>query len=87
MAINNWSVTYTSARAIPGSGDRVPVGSKVVNSLAAAMNEEPVTDWVFEVRGEGVDGIVEFQRLVNEAGSASPGEFVARANGVVIASD
>ncbi|MFJ3309514.1 hypothetical protein ACIPSA_42045 [Streptomyces sp. NPDC086549] len=86
MAINNWSVTYTSAHPFPGSDDRVPVGSKLVNSLAAAMNEEPVTDWVFEVRGEAVDGIAEFQRLVDEAGSASPGEFIARTNGVVIAS-
>ncbi|HET6354613.1 hypothetical protein [Streptomyces sp.] len=87
MAINDWSVTYTSARPFPGSDDTVPVRGKLMNSLAAAMNEEPVTDWVFEVRGQVVDGIAEFQRLVDEAGSASPGEFIARTNSVVIASN
>jgi hypothetical protein len=78
MADTNWSVTYSDVRSA--------AANRQVAGLAAAMNEEPVTDWSFEVRGEPVADIVEFHRLLDKAEPIAPGEFVARANGVVIAS-
>ncbi len=83
MAISNWTVTYPVNPAV-GPNDRLPLGAKMVSSLSAALDGVPVEAWAFEVGGETVESLAEFQRLFNQAESASLGEFVARANGIVV---
>jgi len=64
----------------------LPRGGKLLGSLPAALADAPIEAWSFEVRGKAVESFDEFQRLIHEAESIQYGEFVARANGIVVES-
>ncbi|WP_329564773.1 hypothetical protein [Kitasatospora sp. NBC_01266] len=85
MANTNWSVRYPVDPAI-GPNTPIPLGGKLLGTLHAALSDAPIEAWEFEVRGEAVESFDDFQRLINEAESVQYGEFVARANGIVVES-
>lgn len=67
MAVRNWRFS------------RWPDVGGVAGSLVAAIEAFPMgQEWRCEVRGERVADLEEFDRLANEAESASQGEFIAR---------
>lgn len=86
MATNPWSVTNTNADPSNASSGPIPFGCSMVASLSAAMAGADAATWTFEVGGEPVATLDEFQRLFAEAPSAGPGEFVARSGNLLVES-
>ncbi len=83
MANTNWSVAYP-VEAVPGINGQLPLGGKLVHSLSTALADAPIEAWSFEVRGDVVASLAEFEKLIEEATEIHSGEFVARANGIVV---
>jgi hypothetical protein len=82
MAHTNWAVEYP----VDPSATPTSVGAKILMGLEAALHDAPLDRWAYEVDGEPVADYQEFKRRLSEAASIREGEFVARANGVVVRS-
>ncbi|WEP00715.1 hypothetical protein A6P39_044200 (plasmid) [Streptomyces sp. FXJ1.172] len=82
MAHTHWAVEYP----VDPSASPTPVGGKLLISLEAALADAPLDEWAYEVAGEPVEGYQEFRKRLDAAASISEGEFVARANGIVVRS-
>ncbi|MEW2134638.1 hypothetical protein [Streptomyces sp. NPDC005435] len=82
MAHTIWTVAY------PGDPSASPAafGGKVIGTLEGALADHPVDAWDYEVDGKLVRGHENFRARLAEATTIFPGQFVARAGGIVVQS-
>ena len=86
MTVQLWTLIRlnTDPSAIPGD-DPFAVSGGVTLDVALAANPDPDA-WTFEAHGKPVATLAEFRRLADLPGETEPGEFVARAPGLVVTS-
>ncbi|MGV9342845.1 hypothetical protein [Streptomyces sp. NPDC003688] len=85
MAHTAWTVNYPVDPSAPST----QLESKALVTLVTlegALADHPVDAWDYEVDGEPVKGHEDFQARLAEAMTIFPGQFVARAGGIVVQS-